>query len=217
MAAPRRRMLRIASASEQVAKSLRLEIRGGQWLPGAQLPVEVELAEEMGVSRGTLRLALRLLSAEGLVESRRGSGAGTFVRCSTECHVTIEGLLESRRLLEVPAARRAATRPTTEADLAVVLESDLVGFERNRAFHEALLNLSGDPLLSCMAEPLFDWTRNYVKRLGSPEREARTAAEHAAIAEAISAGDPEAAAQAMDAHLRSVEHWYRHNGRDAAG
>ena len=60
--------------SDQVAQQLRTRIAEGTWAPGTTLPAERRLAEELGVSRGSLRGGIAQLQAEGLVEARQGSG-----------------------------------------------------------------------------------------------------------------------------------------------
>jgi DNA-binding FadR family transcriptional regulator len=69
----------VQSAAKQIARQIREGIASGSWEPGERLLTEHELAEAFGVSRGTVREALRLLSASNLVESMRGATGGTFV------------------------------------------------------------------------------------------------------------------------------------------
>ena len=63
-----------ASASERAIRSLREWIRGGQWAIGDRLPAEMDLAGRLGVSRGTVRVALQQLEAQGLVQELPGRG-----------------------------------------------------------------------------------------------------------------------------------------------
>src|SRR5947199_10566309 len=66
-----------SSLRHRIAEELREQLRGGEYLAGAQLPSEPELARRLGVSRSSLRAALALLEAEGVLRSVHGSG--TFV------------------------------------------------------------------------------------------------------------------------------------------
>ena len=99
------------------------------------------LAEELGVSRATVREALRLLGAENLIRTAKGAGGGSFVtvpsadhlseslrsglgRLAHAEHVTLDELLEARELLEVPAAQLAARRRADEdVDAAAGVDS----------------------------------------------------------------------------------------------
>ena len=69
--------------SDQIAEQLRSRIAAKQYLPGEKLPVEAELASQFGVSRITIREAVRKLDIMGIVEVRQG--AGTFVKTITPC------------------------------------------------------------------------------------------------------------------------------------
>jgi len=73
------RPLTRSSAAAQIAGQLRAAITDGSWPPGQRLPTEVELAATYGVSRGTVREAMRLLSAANLVATTRGAAGGSFV------------------------------------------------------------------------------------------------------------------------------------------
>lgn len=90
------------SLPEQLADALRARIAAGEWAPGEQLPSEQALAEESGVSRPTVRIALRSLIASGLVRTRQG--AGTFVVPRGPGVVT--GLQELRSTSELIAEQR---------------------------------------------------------------------------------------------------------------
>jgi GntR family transcriptional regulator, transcriptional repressor for pyruvate dehydrogenase complex len=76
----RPRPIRTASAAQQIADQIRGGIVSGELVPGDRLPSEVELAEEYGVSRGTIRETMKILAAAQLVQPARGATGGTFVR-----------------------------------------------------------------------------------------------------------------------------------------
>jgi GntR family transcriptional repressor for pyruvate dehydrogenase complex len=71
--------VRTTSAASQIADQIRAGIAAGTLSPGNRLPSELDLAEQFGVSRATVREAIKLLAAAGLVESTRGAAGGTFV------------------------------------------------------------------------------------------------------------------------------------------
>src|SRR5437764_11830794 len=118
---------RVRKAYEQVYDQLRELIMRGELARGQRLPGEAELAREFGVSRGTVREALRLLAAQNLIRTTKGAGGGSFVTLPTADHVSevlqanirllnesrevsAEEMLEARELLETFAARMAAKR-----------------------------------------------------------------------------------------------------------
>ena len=109
---------------EQVAEQMEQLIEQGQWKVGEKLPPEMELMDKFGVSRNTLREAIRALVHAGLLETKQGSG--TLVRSTSvlgaalKRHVkksTMMETLEVRFALEKQAAKMAAER-RTEGDLA---------------------------------------------------------------------------------------------------
>jgi GntR family transcriptional regulator, transcriptional repressor for pyruvate dehydrogenase complex len=111
---------------ERLAQSIRL----GVLVDGAQLPPERELADTFGVSRVTLREAIKALRDAGLVESRRGRGGGTFIvspkvqrprpadQISRSLGESLDDALDLRRIVEPGAAALAASRTLTAADRA---------------------------------------------------------------------------------------------------
>src|SRR3954454_18519287 len=117
--------------SEQIAASIQQRIGDDGLNPGDRLGTEEQLANEYGVSRPTLREALRILSSARLVRPVSGPKGGIFVTRTPEESVgrsvsdsiallldlkgtSIEELLEARTMLEVPLARFAATRASEE-------------------------------------------------------------------------------------------------------
>lgn len=223
---------RIAKAFEQVADQLRELIVAGVLVPGQRLPTEAQLAEQFGVSRATVREALRLLAAHNLVRTAKGAGGGSYVNVPTVDHVArlvtsnlrlmrselrLESLLEARELLEVPAARLAAER-CSAGDLealheAIPLDPAALSvdeqFTCNRAFHVRLVEAAGNPLLSIATEPIFVVLQTHLRRADLPQP-AHTAInhEHREIVAALEAGDAVAAGAAMQRHLATLRVGY---------
>src|ERR1044072_1125288 len=127
---PHRRAER-RSISEQVADSVRVYMQEQELQPGDRLGREEDLARQFGVSRPTLREALRLLSSSHLIRASKGPGGGIFVAATLEegigrtvrasvasmleTHsITIDELLETRMLVEVPLVGLAAQRATDD-------------------------------------------------------------------------------------------------------
>ncbi|MCG7204261.1 GntR family transcriptional regulator [Streptomyces arenae] len=116
-------------AYEEIADDLRRSIRDGERKPGARLPSEAELARHYGRSVPTVQNALRLLSAEGLIDRRHGSG--TFVRRPRTRAIRDNGRYQwEKDRARMPEATRAQTG-ATEHDTGLVLD-DLVFFARYR-------------------------------------------------------------------------------------
>ncbi len=100
--------------------SIRTAIETGQWQTGDRLPVEAELSEALGISRNTVREAVRVLVHVGMLETRQGDG--TYVRSSHDGGETLRRMeqaelkdqLEVRQMLEAEAARLAAERRTDD-------------------------------------------------------------------------------------------------------
>ncbi|HKY15148.1 MAG TPA: FadR/GntR family transcriptional regulator [Microthrixaceae bacterium] len=218
-------------AYQQLAERLRIQILDGKVRPGERLPGEADLCDEHGVSRSTVREAIRLLEAQHLVVTTRGTTGGSFVsqhspdRIGNElgasldllvAHdtLTVEQIIEARRLLEVPATALAATRRTEEqlAGLRECLEDGRGGNER---FHRLLLGASGNPLLEEMTAPLFGVIRDRVERdRSSSDFWDRVDHDHRELLEHIERRDAQGAADAMGRHLDELQHGYRIAGQD---
>src|ERR1700760_4285335 len=122
----------VRNAFEVTVERLAQSIRLGVLVDGDRLPPERELADTFGVSRVTLREAIKALREGGLVESRRGRGGGTFI-VSPKLHrpladepsraplrMSLEDTLDLRRVIEPGAAALAAGQPLTAADRATL-------------------------------------------------------------------------------------------------
>jgi GntR family transcriptional repressor for pyruvate dehydrogenase complex len=219
---------------EQVAEELRTRVVGGTLPPGSRLPNEAVLAQEFGVSRPTVREALRSLAAQDLIRTAKGAGGGSFVtlpsveRVSDFLHssitlmadandVSLEDLLEARELIEVPAARLAAARRRddelerlreTIPDQPLRLGPDQQ-FVYNQDFHSVVIGCCDNALLAIAAQPIFGVLQRNLARTKLGARFHRAINEqHRTIAAAIEAGDAEAAGAEMHAHLEYLRPYY---------
>ena len=218
-------------AYKQVADSIRRSILDGTLEPGHRLPVEPDLAEHHGVSRSTIREALRSLASEHLVVTLRGVGGGTFVTHPEPEHISqsfvttlglltstdeisVSELLEARELLEVPACGLAAQRRTAQqlAEIKELLETgprDSFGFENRKDFHLVIVGCTRNQLLALMTEPLFAVLQNRFLRDRAPAKFwERVGVEHRAIYAAIAAGDRVTAEYEMREHLHHLRQTY---------
>jgi DNA-binding FadR family transcriptional regulator len=201
---------------------------------GARLPNEVVLAEQFGVSRATVREALRLLAAHNLIRTAKGAGGGSYVTVPSAEHlsesllsglgllaaaedVTLEELLEARELLEVPAAEIAARRRTTEhverLRAAIPGEPLRLGtqeqFVYNADFHSIVIEACGNTLLTIAAQPIFTVLQTHLarSRLGRSFHRAINQ-HHREIVGAIDAGDESGARGQMYEHLEFLRPYY---------
>lgn len=205
---------------EQCYDQLRALIVDGSLHPGSHL-VETRLGEQLGVSRGPLREALRHLEREGLAVSD-GKGHLLVREVSAE---EIEESFEVRCALEVTAITRLARRADREAisrQLLTALEPlkdpDLpfaTQIEVDLHFHELLCTLSGNATLATMWHQLMGQIRMMIIAAG-PERAGTRMRwqEHAPLAEAVATGDAEHCRRLIEAHMNDFCHRYADDAID---
>ncbi|HEU4657489.1 MAG TPA: FCD domain-containing protein [Capillimicrobium sp.] len=218
--------LKLVPRSAQVREQLEQAIARGDYAPGDRLPSERELSEMFGVSRVSIREALRSLEAVGLVEVRHG--AGTIVLDSSQRATRdlsrwmranrgeVLELLRVRAALDELAAAEAAERQD-ESDLAAIRAAQDAFAEaaeaedRGRlsdldmAFHLAVAQASGSQLLANLLTELHGHLAESRAVFFGPEGRAKvSAAEHEAIIDAIERGDDAAAREAIRTHVASV-------------
>ncbi len=218
----------MAVTDEAIGK-IKAMIVSGTLRAGDRLPKEADLAAELGLSRNSLREAVKALSLVNILDVRQGDG--TYVT-SLEPTLLLEALsfivdfhrdatvlelLAVRRILE-PAATAMATERATEdelEDLRKLLDSlgpdpaveDLVA--NDLEFHRKIAVCSGNSVLSSLVESMSaPTTRARVWRgLTQTGIGARTVAEHRAIVEAMASRDPEAARSWATVHIAALEQW----------
>jgi DNA-binding GntR family transcriptional regulator len=192
-------------------QALRHAIVSGELLPSERL-VEEDLARRLGLGRAAVRMALVRLEHDGLVERERNRGAR--VRRVSEAEAV--EIVEVRAALESLAARKAATRATPKdvRELRAILREMRVKRERgdliavsdaNAALHRRILEMSGHETARRLSGTLISQiVRFQYRTVLLPGRAERSGREHAAIVEAIAAGDADAAERAMRRHLSHV-------------
>jgi len=212
-----------------VAEQLRNAILGGSVQPGDRLPTEGKLATHFGVSRVTIREAIQMLRALGLVDATRGRG--TFVSrpeaaahlldltyFAFETEAAIDDLFEVRTLLESRAASRAAqTYPDSERlglrdlvermrPLAHDEQSDPGQLaDLDTAFHLRIAEIGGNLVLEQLMRRLMHVLEIVRTRsLAVPGQRARSWDQHLRIAEAIERGDAELAVARVVEHMDAV-------------
>lgn len=213
--------------SDGVVEQILAVIEQGRLKPGDQLPGERELVTQLRVGRATVREALRMLEAQGIIVVRPGKGAyvtGDINRISgheairiwqMEHADEILDLLEIRDALEGRAAFLAARR----GDQNVIMELQHTFMEAERClaeqdisrlgfidhqFHSLLGKASGNPALSQIVDALGETMPSPFRSLQKlPGRGEQSLAEHRAILNAIKSGDPVAAERAVNVHIHS--------------
>jgi DNA-binding FadR family transcriptional regulator len=227
------RPVRAGNAFEETVERLLTAIRLGMVGPGERFPPEREFAGQLGISRITLREALRELQAAGYVESRRGRHGGTFVtgapagpsrgearRIARERSGGLADALTFRMAVETGAAQTLAQlaggrQPSGDATrVRAVLAERLAGVNRagpgdyrraDTLFHLAIAELTGSGLLAAAAADARLRLNDFLDAIPILRHNIEhTAVQHAAIAGAILAGDPEAARRAVAEHLEGT-------------
>ncbi|MGH2946840.1 MAG: FadR/GntR family transcriptional regulator [Solirubrobacteraceae bacterium] len=214
-------------AFEEVVLQIEEAIAAGDLRAGDRLPSERELAVIFEVSRNSVREALRILEAFGVIAARQGRGpdAGSVVTAvernglsgmlrlyATVLRIPLQDLVDVRVALEAMNARAAAAQDGADrvADLAREMAPglDKDAFLRlDTEFHVALARASGNSLAPLLMEALREAIAREMRRGFDtledwPGTRDRLAAEHVEIAELVAAGDAEAAALAVERHVR---------------
>ena len=216
----------VGRISEVIVDQIRLLIRSGQLTAGDRLPSERELCERFGVSRVTVREALRVLEANGLVDIRVGARGGAFVTAPTSRMVG-EGIadlisLSSLSALEVTEARMVfelglvplVCERATEEDIAalyaicdrssVALETaDEYPLALSAEWHTRFAHATHNRAIGLLAESLHDPMIRSLQQARStePTHGRRGVEEHRALVEAVAERDVERATELMSVHL----------------
>lgn len=216
----------------QVAEYLEQLIARGHWPLGSRLPAERQLAEQLAVSRPSVREALQQLISKGMLESRVGGGTYvlsikpvgfsdpllTLFRENPEYRFDV---LEIRHALEGNAAWYAALRSTDEDKARIhtcfehmlALHGDpdpMQEAKADAAFHLAIVEASHNLVLLYVMRSLFDLLQNSIshnldKLYTQPRVFEPLSQQHRELMEAVLAGEPERARQAAENHLSFVE------------
>ncbi|WP_420991996.1 FadR/GntR family transcriptional regulator [Cupriavidus sp. 30B13] len=221
---PAFRPVQVRRAADEIANQIREEITGGRLTPGSRLPAERQLAAELGVSRNTLREAVRSLEQAGLVETKKGAQGGIFI-ARADGSVVVEGLLDlyrlggitPRQLIQAhiaiePAIVREACRLATEDDIArlnrnidAAEEATAAGefekrFTLNHEFHRMLARMGGNPIMVVLVDGMMALLVEFILRIGTYENDEIFASRRRFMAH-FARGDATAAEREMAASL----------------
>ncbi|BDZ40293.1 FadR/GntR family transcriptional regulator [Microbacterium suwonense] len=220
------------AVTDEAIEKIKAMIVSGELGPGDRLPPEKELAERLGLSRSSMREAVKALEVIRVLDVRRGDG--TYVT-SLEPHLLLEAisfvvdmhdddslleLFAVRRMLESQATGLAAGY-ATEAEAQALLDEieavdpevvtidDLVAHDIH--FHHEVVRLAGNDYLASLIDGLSSQTIRARVWRGLTEQGAveRTLSEHRAIAEAVAQHDAALATSLATAHVAGIERWLR--------
>lgn len=223
------------SVTDDAIEAIKAMITEGELRPGDRLPREPDLAERLGLSRNSLREAVRALSAMKVLDVRQGDGtyvtaldasllmnAMAFVVDFHRDDVSLQ-FMEVRRILEPVATAKAALAMTDaeierlEAMLDALGQSPSVEelVASDAEFHSAIARSGGNAILCSILESFTGPTQRARTWRGITQDEAvaRTLSEHRSILGAIAARNPEAAQSWATIHVTGVEDWIRQSLR----
>lgn len=218
----------VPKTSDVLASELRRQILSGQWPPGASLPAERELVTQTGLSRGSVRDALRILESESLVITRPGRYGGSVANkpddeslkrsISSFVHgrgITLLSLLQTREAIEPSLASLAATN-RTEDELQLLVEvtkrvenaflTPPEFLRENVAWHMAIAAASHNELLRAFLHSISNmvYKASAIENFATEEVRNHVVFAHRRILEAIVSQDAELAARRMALHLAAV-------------
>ncbi|GAA4612715.1 FadR/GntR family transcriptional regulator [Actinoallomurus liliacearum] len=224
------------TVTQRAIDEIKTRIAMGEFAPGQRLPTERDLAADLGLSRSSMREAIRALTVMGVLEARHGAGIyvtrlepgdllETFgVVAEISRGDTLLHLVQVRKILE-PAAAAAAAARIDEAGLAR-LRAEMTAMERGTTaeeivghdleFHRVITEAAGNPVLGAILDGLN--SRTFRARVWRGYREEgvfpRTYHEHDAIYRALVERDPDGARVAAAVHIGAVEEWARRQRGD---
>jgi len=215
-------------SSDILAKELRRQILGGAFPPGSALPAESELVAQTGLSRGSVRDALRILESESLLVTRPGRYGGSIAKRPDEeslgrsISIFVQGrgislisLLQTREAVEPPLAALAAKFRTEEELQELVLATERVEaafadtpkfLRENVDWHMAIAAASHNELLRGFMHSLANmiYKVSAIDNFANEDVRKKVLHAHRRILEAITAQDESAAERRMAQHLAAV-------------
>jgi GntR family transcriptional regulator, transcriptional repressor for pyruvate dehydrogenase complex len=223
--------IRSARAFEEIADQIRAELSSGRLKVGSKLPAERMLAEQFGVSRNTLREALRSLEHAGLIRLQKGATGGAFIS-ERSGETVMTGLMDMYRLGAIHPAQlteariwlesivvREACKRATAADLRA-LNDNIAAAEKalatgefveraeiNIEFHRILTRITANPIMVTVMNGVLDVLREFVVKIGSFDnsfvlKSRRRFMKH------FAAGDSDAAVAEMESSLKRLQRTY---------
>lgn len=217
---------------ERITTRILEDISSGKLRAGDRLPPEMDLAKDFGVSRPTVREALKVLQAMSVLRSSTGPTGGTFVRTIDGSGVAeylkdsislllsvnemkLEQLYEAREAIEITAAGMAATRRAAWdlAEMERIIESDELKDSdtviSDISFHQAVARASRNEMFSLFMSSIHMTVRTLAERYILPEAKQVSQRQHRQIYQAILDQDGLLARSRMQEHLKFASEIYR--------
>ncbi len=221
----------VSRALDEIARQIRQEVMAGRLKPGQKLPPERDLCVRFGVSRNTLREALRALEISGLIELKKGATGGAFIKKGDKDvvitglrdlyylgSITPEQLTEARVMIADLVVRDVCVK-ATEADLealqanvAAAEAAQKAGNLEERArihleFHRLLAKISGNPILILTMEAILQVMAEFISQLGYRENRFVLPSRRRLLT-LLAERNADEAANEMAAHLRRIHRYY---------
>ena len=223
--------IRSARAFEEIATQIRNELIEGRLKVGSRLPSERALSEQFGVSRNTLREALRSLEHAGLIRLQKGASGGAFIS-ERSGQAIVTGLLdmyhlgsiapaqltEARIWLETIIVREACARATTqdlvdlntniaEAEAAAACGDFPLRAEKHLDFHRILARMTGNPIMVIMMNGVLDVLKYFIHKIGD-YKNTFVLPSRRRFMKHLEAGHVEAAVAEMETSLKRLQRSY---------
>jgi GntR family transcriptional repressor for pyruvate dehydrogenase complex len=233
------RPVRSPRAFEEIAVQIREQMAQGRLRVGSKLPAERDLAEQFGVSRNTVREALRSLEHAGLIRQHKGATGGSFVsEHSAEAvgtglldmyhlgAISPAHLTEARIWLESIIVREACKRATA-ADLQALNDNIEAASQARREgdfarrahihleFHRMLARMTGNPVMVTVMNGVLEVLNHFISRIGDYDNE-YVLPSRRRFMKHMQAGDAEAAVAEMEANLKRLQRSYLSRIREGA-
>ncbi|MEJ7930595.1 FCD domain-containing protein [Ramlibacter sp. AN1015] len=223
--------VRSARAFEEIAMQIRQELADGRLKVGSRLPAERALALQFGVSRNTLREALRSLEHAGLIRLQKGASGGAFISQGSGNAIissmldlyhmgslTPDQLTEARIWLESVLVREACARATPEDlqalrdNVAEAAQAAAEGDFNHRAavnldFHRILARMTGNPIMMIVMDGLLTVLAQFIQTIGEYENTFVLPSRRRFIKH-LEEGDAEAAVAEMETSLKRLQRGY---------
>ncbi len=224
--------LQTKSLARQIADRIRQSIVAGELGADDRLPGEAQLAEQFGVSRPTIREALKRLAAQHLIRSRRGPAGGTFVNRPNQQQLRdaltgaaivavsmgefdAHDIAEARRELELLCCRLAAVNrcpsdlAAMKAEIAIQRDPELSDEDfcaSDVRFHRALVDATDNKMLQLVMFSVIEALQPVINMVVFRVRERdQIVGYHQRIVDALGMGDADAASSALDEQMRYLE------------
>lgn len=216
-------------AVDEIVKQIRARIQSNELVPGQKLPSERDLAEQLGVSRNTVREAIRMLEVSGLVTLKKGAQGGAFLNDSNSAALSqnlidgialrqysVKELIDVRMVLEHYIAVQACENATDEEieELAALAqasrraEDEVPGYENrlvlHMEFHRKLSEMSHNGVAEALTGALLEIARQFHLETG-PTGGPETHETREELVQALRERRPEAAKQALSKHFEALQ------------